>query len=168
MKKLVILALIPLIFGCKAFQKEIVISKDTIQSTLDKQFPFDKSMILMRITLMEPQIYFKNTNIGINLRYWGSYLEKEIEGKIDLNGHIRYEKGAFYMDSLELVTVTMNEKEFSSDGKFQKILVNLIKNYLECFPLYRLKQTDIKQNLAKLLLKDITVEGDNLKILIGL
>jgi hypothetical protein len=168
MNKLFILALIPLIIGCKTFQKEIVIPRDTIQSAIDKKFPFDRSMIVMRITLMEPKIYFKETNIGINLRYWGSYLEKEIEGKIDLNGHIRYEKGAFYMDSLQLVEATLNEKEFSSDGKFQKILVNLIKNYLECFPLYKLKQSDIKQNLARLLLRDISVDGDSLKIIIGL
>jgi hypothetical protein len=84
------------------------------------------------------------------------------------NGRIRYEKGAFYMDSLKLVDITMNEKEFSSEGKLQKIIINLIKNYLDSFPVYRLKQSDFKQEIARLFLKDIVVEGDSLKVIIGL
>lgn len=168
MKNLIILSLIPLLIGCKAFQKEIIISKDIIQSALDSKFPYNKSMLLARVELKEPTIYFKNTNVGINLKYWANFLEKEIEGTVDLNGHIRYEKGSFYMDSLELKEISMNEKEFSSEGKLRKILINLIKNYLECFPVYKLKQSDFKQSVAKLLLRDITVEGDNLKVTVGL
>lgn len=167
MNKLIIAAVLLVFVGC-GFKKEIVIPRDTIQTTLDKKFPFDRSMVVLRITLMEPKIYFKNTNIGINLKYWGSYLEKEIEGTMDLNGHIRYEKGSFYLDSLDIVEVSMNEKEFSSNGKLRKIVISLLKNYLECYPVYKLKQSDFKQNLAKLLLRDITVDGDNLKVVVGL
>jgi len=168
MKKFLILALLPLLFGCKAFQKEVIISRDTIQNALDKQFPYDKSFVIARLTLSEPEVYFKNTNVGINLRYAGNFLEKSVNGKIDLNEHIRYEKGKFYFDSLEIMELTMEEKEFSSEGKLKKSLLSLIRNYLECFPVYSLKQTNFKQSLAKLLLKDITIDGDNLMILIGL
>jgi hypothetical protein len=168
MKKLYILIFLPFILGCGSFQKEIVISRDTIQSAMAAKFPYDKNMVIAKVSLREPNIYFTGSNIGININYWANFLEKEIEGKVNINGHIRYEKGAFYMDSLELADITMNEKEFSSDGKLQKIVINLIKNYLDSFPVYRLKQSDFKQEIARLLLKDIVVEGDSLKIIVGL
>jgi hypothetical protein len=166
-KLIIVVLLVSLLVSC-CFKKEIVISRDAIQTMIDKKFPDDHNMVFMRIILMDPKIYFKNTNIGINLLYKGNYLEKEIEGKLDFNGHIRYKKGAFYLDSLEIVEVSMNEKEFSSNGKLNKIILNTLKNYLDNYPVYKLKQSDFKQNLAKLLLQDITVDGDNLKVVVGL
>jgi hypothetical protein len=168
MKKFFIMTLISTIFGCGSFHKEIVIPRDAIQSAIEKKFPYDKNMVLVRVSLKEPNIYFIGTNIGISINYWANFMEKEIDGRVGLNGHIRYEKGAFYMDSLDIKEVTMNEKEFFSDGKLKKALVNVIKNYLESYPIYRLKQTDFKQNLASLFLKNIIVDGDSLKILIGI
>jgi len=154
--------------SCKSFQKEIVIPRETIQTALDKKFPVDKNLIITRLTLKEPHVYFKNTNIGITLLYNGNFLEKEIEGNVDLNGHIRYKGGALFIDSLEIVELTVNEKEFSSNDKFRKGIINLVKNYLERYPVYTLKQSDFKQNVARLLLKDITTDEDNLKVTLGL
>jgi hypothetical protein len=62
----------------------------------------------------------------------------------------------------------MEEKSFSSDGKLSAIISSVIKNYIDGFPIYTLKQSDFKQNLAKMLLKNITVQDDSLCITIGI
>lgn len=153
---------------CGKFQKEIFIPRTLIQDTLEKKFPYDKSAIFARLTLSEPFSYFVDTCIGIKLKYRGTFLDKEINGNLDLKGSIKYEKGKFYLENFEIVELTMDEKEFDSKGKLQKIIFNMINNYFECFPVYTLKQTDFKQNIAKMLLKNITVNGDSLCVLIGI
>lgn len=153
---------------CGKFQKEIFIPRTLIQETIEKKFPYDKSAIIARFTLSEPVSYFIDTCIGIKLKYQGSFLEKEINGNINLKGSIKYEKGKFYLENFEIVKLTMDEKEFDSKGKLKKIIFNMIDSYFDCYPVYTLKQSDFKQNAAKLLLKDINVIGDSLCVLIGI
>lgn len=166
-KMLLIISSITIIY-CGKFQKEIFIPRTLIQNAVEKKFPYNKNAILARLTLSEPVTYLEDTSIGMRLKYKGSFLEKEIKGDLDFNGSIRYEKGKFFLENFEIVELTMDEKEFNSKGKLQKIIFNIIDNYFDCYPIYTLKQSDFKQNIAKMLLKDITVSGDSLCILIGI
>ncbi len=162
------LSIFSIFFNCSKFRKEIKIPQETIQKALAEKFPYDKNAVIARITLSEPKVYFKDSCIGIQMMYVGNFLEKEVAGDIDFNGHIVYEEGTFYIANFEIVNFTVDEKEFTSKGKLKKVVIKIIKNYIDGYPVYRLKQSDFKQNLAKLLLKDITFEGDNINILIGL
>ena len=156
------------ILNCEKFKKDVFIPRTTIQSAIEKKFPYDKSAIIARTTLTDPEIYFSDSAVGVKLKYWANLLEKEINGKLDLNGVIDYRKGKVYMKDLEIVELTMEEKEFDSKGKLIKIFKSMLNNYLDCYPVYTLDQSDFKQNLAKMLLKDITIKGDSLCITIGL
>ena len=40
----------------------------------------------------------------------------------------------------------------------------MVSSYLEDYPVYSLKQSDFKQEVARILLEDIAVSGDSLKI----
>jgi len=163
---------------CSKFQKNIIISKATIQETLEQKFPVDKNAVVARLTLLDPVVYFKENfkegfktdkaNIGLRLKYTGNFLEKEVSGNVDCNGFIIYKKGKFYLADFEIVEFSVDEKEFSSGGKLEKIIVKIVRNYIDSYPVYTLKQSDFKQNIARLLLKDITVSGENLNILIGI
>lgn len=169
MRKISMLVTFSLLFGgCGAFKKEIVIPKATIQDMLDKKFPIEKVTLLVRVTMSEPKIYFKNGNIGIIIKYWADALGKEVDGIVDVNTHVRYDNGSFYLSNIEIPMISMNDKEVDQDDKVSKVILSILRNYLETYPVYKLKQTDFKQNLAKLLLKDITVESESLKVLIGL
>lgn len=154
--------------NCEKFQKDIFIPRVAIQETLTKKFPYEKNVVVARTTLKDPEIYFQDSSLGIRLNYWANFLEKEINGKIDLNGSIKYHKGKFYLTNLDIVEFSMEEKSFSSGGKLSAIVSSVIKNYIDGFPIYTLKQSDFKQNLAKMLLKNITVQGDSLCITLGI
>ena len=157
-----------ILFNCDKFQKDIFIPRTTIQEAIEKKFPYDKSVVVARTTLTEPEIYFQDTSLGIKLNFNANFLEKEINGKLDLNGNIKYEKGKFYLRDLNIVNFSLDEKEFSSKGKLLKIIKNMLKNYIDVYPVYTLKQSDYKQNIAKMLLKNLTVKGDSLCVTIGL
>jgi len=170
MRNLIVIVMFALFtfVGCGKFQKEILISKDQIQSALDKKFPYDKNAIIARLTLDSTKVYFKGKNIGFKLSFYGNFLSKEIKGIVDFNGNIfyRHEKGAFYLKDFEIAQIAVNEANFSQKGKLEATVLKIVKNYLDDYPVYRLNQDDFKQNIAKLILKDISVQGENLSILL--
>lgn len=169
MKKVLMLLLVAFLFaGCGKFKKIINIPQSTIQDALDEKFPVDKNVVVARITLSSPEVYLKDPCIGMKMMYVGNLMEKEVQGDLDVNGHLVYRKGAFYLDDFKIVNFTVNEKEFSSEGKLKKIVMKILKNYMDGYPVYRLKQSDFKQSLAKLLLKDVVIFNDELVVTIGL
>lgn len=162
---LVILTLFSTI-GCGHYEKEILVSKDQIQSAIDKKFPYDKNLVVVRLTLDSAQIYFKETNIGVSLAYYGNFLRKEISGRVDFNGEIYYrpKKGAFYLREFEIVEFSVNQNDFSNSEKLQATVLKMLKNYLDDYPVYTLRRSDFKQNMARMVLKEVYVVGDNLAI----
>jgi len=169
--KLIILSIILISFvGCKIFEKTIIIPKTTIQGVLDSKFPIKKNMVLMKHTLSDPKVYFNGKNIGIKVNYKGMYLEKEIDADVDVAGKIFYnqKKGAFYLQNFDIVSFDVNDMNFTPSDKLKNGLINVLNNYIAKYPVYKLKQGDVKQSLAKLLLKDVSVQGNNLVILLSL
>jgi len=170
MKKVIIIAVCILFAfsGC-AFRKEIVIPRAKIQESVSKKFPYDKDVRIARFTVQTPEVYFKGKNIGLRAVYSGNLLKKEIRGSVDVNGSVVYkpETGAFYLHDFIISDLTVNEKDLLEKVKVQKIIDKIISNYLDGFFLYRLNPHDYKQNLARLLVKDIFVRNDDLVIVVG-
>jgi hypothetical protein len=97
-------------------------------------------------------------------------LDKEINGYFDLNGEIFYkpEKGAFYLHHFEIVDLVVNKANFSNKEKLKDVALNIVSNYLDNYPVYKLNPENFKQNIAKLLLKSVSVRDDNLAVLLSL
>jgi hypothetical protein len=171
-RNIVLVALVfpAFVINCGRFQKDIQIPKTTIQEMVDKKFPFDKNVVIARLTLDSPAVYFKDKNIGMKLNYYGNFLNKEIKGGIDFNGKITYrqKQGAFYLTDFNIVTITVSDANFSNEEKLKTTILKITNNYLDDYPVYRLDQTDFKQNIAKLLLRDLKIEGEELVITMGI
>jgi hypothetical protein len=152
------------------FEREIVISQAQIQEIVDQKFPIEKNLGFAKINLESPSIYFKNENIGIRLNYSGSILKKSASGVVDINSQIIYrqDKGAFYLSNFNIDEIAINEASFSDKEKIKTTVSNVLSFYLDDYPIYTLKQKDFKQNLAKLLLKDVKVQGDALVLTMGI
>ena len=167
---LLFIAFIIVFVGCEKFQKDIVIPRAKIQEGVEKSFPYTKNAILAKITLNDPRIYFKGEKLGVKILYVAESLGKKSIGFADFNGSVWYnqEKGAFYMSGFNLIEVTANESALSNKKGIKKAIESVANNYLEKFPVYRLKQSDYKQNLAKLLLKGLRIEGENLIVTVGI
>lgn len=167
MKKFIFIFII--FTACGTFEKEIEIPRDEIQEMVDAKFPYDKNVILARLTLESPNIYFVEKNVGMKLNYSGKFIEKEINGTINFNGQIYYkpEKGAFYLNEFNIVEIIVDDANFSQKENLQKTVTQIIDNYLDDYPVYTLKPENFKQKLAKLFLKDVFVRNENLVVVIG-
>jgi len=137
---------------------------------LDKKFPIDKNAVIARLTLDSPSVYFKKKNIGMKLHYYGNFLNKEITGCADFNGHLSYkrDKGAFYLTDFNIADIAVNDANFSNKEKLRAVVLKILNNYLDDYPVYRLDQKDFKHNLAKLMLKNLNIVGESLVITLGI
>jgi len=170
-KFILLLALFILtVSGCGKFEKEILISKKQIQEKLDARFPYDKNAVVARFTLDSARVYFKEDKIGFKLTFYGNFLSKEIRGQVDFNGKIIYKKenGAFYLNDFEIAEISVNESNFSQKSNLEAVILKIIQNYLDDYPICTLKQDDFKQSVATLVLKSVSVRDDNLVVLIAL
>ena len=170
MKKVIIIAVCMLFaFSSCAFQKEIIIPRAKIQELVSKKFPYDRNVIIARLTVQAPEVYFKGKRIGLKLSYNGNFLEEDIKGSVDFNGNIIYkpQTGAFYLSDFIISDITVNEYNFSEKAKIQKLIDDIISNYLNDFPVYRPNPDDFKQNLARLLVKDVFIRNDDVIIVLG-
>jgi len=154
--------------GC-ALHKEIVIPREKIQESVSRKFPYSKDVGIARFTLQDPEVYFKGRNIGLRAVYYGNLLDKEVRGSVDINGNVIYkpETASFYIHDFTIADITVNESNILEKVKYQKIIEKAISSYLEGIRIYRLDPHDSKQNLARSLVKDIFVRGDNLVLVLG-
>ena len=170
MKRVIIIVVSMLfVFSSCAFQKETIIPRAKIQELVSKKFPYDRNVLIARITVQAPEVYFKGKRIGLRLSYYGNFLGEEIKGSADFNGNIIYKSqtGAFYLSDFIISDIAFNEHDFSEKAKLQNLIDNIISNYLNQFPVYHLNPDDFKQNLARLLIKDVFVRNDDVIIVLG-
>ena len=151
------------------FQRDVTIRKYEIQNVIDPQFPVEKDVIIAKAELKYPDIYFNGDHLGMKLQYTGRFLKKPAEGQIDLRGPLIYkpEKGAFYLSKIEIVNFSVNKDSHSSKDKLQGTFEAILGDFIVTIPIYRLKQKDFKEDLAKLQLKKIHVENENLILTMG-
>lgn len=170
-KSLFLLSVIVTLFvsGCGNFHKTITIPKATIQGLIDKKFPVERNLIIARLKLETPSVYFKDQNIGIKMNYKGNFLTEEIHGSLDVNGRIAYkqDKGAFYLTDIYIEEFEVNGLNLSKENKIKIVIQNIANNCLEKYPVYQLNQDKFKQKIAKIFLKELTVKEETVVVRLG-
>jgi hypothetical protein len=156
--------------GCDKFKKDIPIPRVTIQEGLEKAFPYTKNIIIAKLTISDPVVYFKGENLGVKINYIASSIGKDYKGFADLYGEVYYRKdmGSFCMKGFKLVEASANDAYLSNNNKIQTAIESVMNNYLDKFPIYKLKVSEYKQNLARLLLQEIRIVGDKLIVKVGI
>lgn len=170
-KKLIFAAVTVLFFAaCTDSAKEILIPRAAIQKIADSIFPYEKNLLLASFKLQSPQIYFQGQYVGMKLQYYGNFLNKEVKGEAVLYGQILYKpsEGAFYVSNFQVADVTIDRPDIVSRERVKEYMTTLAGSYLKEYPVYRLNPNDYKQNLAKMLLKNIGIRGDNIVLNLGI
>lgn len=158
-------------FGCNPMEKEVSISKSTIQKMTEKKFPIEKESTYAKIRLASPQVYFSGDSIGMKMQYTATILIKQLTGTVSFKCKPVYkpENTSFFMSNFELTDFTVNGvNNFIGKDKLMQLISMAVNGMFNDTPLYQLNPNDYKQNLAKMLLKSVTVKGDNLVLLLSL
>ncbi len=74
----------------------------------------------------------------------------------------------FYLTNFDIINIEVNETNFSNEDKISSTIKAMVNSYFEDYPIYTIDPNDVKQNMTKLFLKDISVKGDNLALLLSL
>jgi hypothetical protein len=156
--------------GCKEFEKEILIPASTIQQMIDKKFPIEKRSFATNIRLSSPKVFFQDNNIGLSLQYSASVLKDEIDGNMSFTCKPVYkpESADFYLNDFVMTEITWNNESRLENDKLMGLISSIMNSIFKDHPLYKLNQDDYKQNLAKMVLKNVTVRGNNLVLLLSL
>ncbi len=167
----VIMLVLLAFLGCKGLDREISISKADIQKMADKKFPIEKNAALVNIRLYSPRVFFKDDSIGLALQYSANLLLTGISGNVSFKCKPVYkpENKSFYMSNFELTDITMdNAGGFTGKDKLMGFISMIVNGMLGDTPLYTLNPDDYRQNMARMVLKNVIVKGDNLVLTLSL
>jgi len=158
--------------GCTA-SYTIRFTAAEIQQSLNRKLPISKSKFLVRATLQSLEVALMEGPDRILLR---PQLEVSIAGQSALTGRalvegqIRYAPGSgeFFFDASKVVEVNVGGIPESMRQHAEDLIAMCAEAYLTITPVYRLKQTEFKQSLARMFLKSVKVRDGQLQVVIGI
>lgn len=161
---LLFLLLVGLLFSCNKTPLKITITEQKIQKALDKKFPYKKNLVVAEIKAYDPHVHIKEHSIYVDLSFSGSALSKSVEGSVKVAGDVHYkqETKAFYLKDFEIVELNLSKGEGKQKNRVISALNKFLPAYFHSFPVYKLNSKKYKQNLARMLLKNIKASEQGL------
>jgi hypothetical protein len=152
----------------------IEITPEQIQERLDRKFPIRKKyLMVLELTLADPEVALRegSDRVGFDVAAFTNVIvnAEDLEGTASVSSTIRYDRkeGALLLvdPRVEDLTISLLEEKYQ-DGV--KEVANIAADeYLDDYEIYKLDQSDFKQKIAKLIIKDVVVEDGLLKITLG-
>ena len=139
--------------------------------------PFTNTYLLIfKITLDNPRVTLPESSsrveagldVSLNIRIGDE--PKSLGGSIDASGTPAYvpEEGAFYLTDPVIEDLAVQGVPDEHAAKVNDVLTKALAAYYAERPIYTLKETDIKQSIARLVLKRVIVENGELVITLGI
>jgi hypothetical protein len=151
----------------------VELTQEQLQEQLDRGFPLEKGLLILKVRLSNPKVALKNGSDRIHFSV-DAGTDIQIEGLTPrgtgtIATRIRYspEEGAFYMSDPDL-SLRVDGMKAEKTDTISEVANILIKEYAAAYPVYRLKDDDVKQNVARMVLKDVKVESGVLRLCLGL
>ena len=157
--------------GC-SIRYTISLTAADIQQTLQRRLPISKSKLLVTATVRALNVELMESDNRILLR---PEVDVSLVGQSALRaravvaGQLRYapETGEFYFDKPAVTEVAIEGLPESLRVTAQEVIAKCAEGYLASAPVYRLKQGDFKQSLARLVLKSVQIRNGRLELVLG-
>jgi hypothetical protein len=161
--------LLAAVSGCAGLAREIVIPRADIQRMAEKRFPVKKHTTGADVELSSPEVFFQGNDIGISLRYGARLLMGELKGDIAFTCRPVYrpEDRSFYMSDFTITRITVDGAGGLENDNIRGWISSALNGLFRDHALYTLKQDDFRQDLAAMVLKEVTVRGDDLVLRIS-
>jgi len=155
----------------------INITQGMIDAALARKFPKDKTYLkIVRVTYLNPRAVFlpdeDKVRVSLDVKVAvgvPDLLEKSYSGSAALVTRIGYKPAdyQFYLEQPELQSLEVLKMPENYRAALQEGLNHLAGELGEAVPIYKLTKNDTKTNLAKLLLKDVTIRKDKVVVTLG-
>lgn len=179
MKKAAVLLAVLAVAALMAYQalkgKTILIAltQSEIQTALDKRFPVEKGALIFKVRFSDPVVQLQHGSDKIHFEISAAAdfsineVTPESRGLIEAGIGYRPKDGEFILldPRLDLNVEGLSEEK---NRKIVEVSNLILSSYVSEYPVYRLSRADVKQNMARLVLRDVRVDGGVLKITLGL
>ncbi len=160
-----------LLMGCSV-SYTISMTASEIQQSLQHKLPISKSKLLVTATVRALDVEFMESDNRVLLRPEVDLSlvgQSALRGRAVVSGQIRYapETGEFFFDEPTVAELAIEGLPESLRATAEEIIASCAEGYLASAPVYRLRQSDFKQSLAKLILKSVQARNGRLEIVIG-
>lgn len=171
---LILAAVVAAVLFMKVGHKNLTLtfSREDLQRDISAKFPFDQKLLFINVTYSNPDVILNDGSdrIGIGLdaaaKLSGDQL---VKGHVQGDWKIRYEpaEGAFYFDDPNLTQFDFGGLSPAAQEQIARVAKPLMEAYLRRVPVYRLKQGDFRQDLARAVLKSVAVRQGKLYVVVG-
>ncbi|MEH6542492.1 MAG: DUF1439 domain-containing protein [Porticoccaceae bacterium] len=153
------------------------IPENEIQQKMAEKLPLTKSyLFIFSVTFDNPRVELTNSSERINagldviLNIKLGEKKKPLGGSLDVSGSIRYsrEEGQFYLTDPMIEALSIQGIPDKYISKATTVLEKALADYYSTHPIYRLKEGDAKQATARLILKNVLIENEELVITLGI
>lgn len=184
MRKILVVATIVLLLAIAGIYfyfsgKEYIlkIPEITIQQKMAEKLPLTNSyFFIFRVTFDNPRVELTdgseriNAGLDVILNIKLSAEETPLGGSIDVSGGIRYapEEGQFYLTDPVIEDLSIQGIPDKYLTKATTVLEKALADYYADHPIYKLKSGDAKQVAARLVLKNVVIENEELVVTLGI
>jgi Protein of unknown function (DUF1439) len=166
------LALLACCFAGCSTSYTVRLTAAEVQQALGKKLPVSKSKLLITATVRALDVEFAEGFDRILLRPEVDVSvagQRALSGRALAEGQIRYApaSGEFFLDQPQVKEVVIAGLPDAARPLAEELIARLGESYLDTMPVYRLRQSDFKQSLAKLVLKSVRVRHGRMEIVIG-
>lgn len=155
-----------------AFSYKLEISESEIQQRVTAMMPIQKSKFLLTVILSDPKVsLIKNTNEVAVSSPIEVMAPAGIKGSgfVKLQGSLSYDakSGEFFLRNPTIVEFEVNKLPEKYKQQAKLVVQTATENVLAKHPIYKLKDDNLKQKLAKAVLKSVTVKEQKLLVVLG-
>lgn len=147
------------------------ISKSEIQQRLAAQMPLKAKKLLVKVVLTNPVVdLLKDGNrIGVAADFEARLPGLKGKGRVNIAGDLSYdaEKGEFFLHRPEIVSFDVDKLPDQYAEDLRRIVQSVAAKALEDHPIYKLRDDDVKQRLAKAMLRSVAVKDEKLVVVLS-
>ncbi|UHQ55062.1 MULTISPECIES: DUF1439 domain-containing protein [Microbulbifer] len=156
---------------------ELRISEAQILETLESNLPLTRTyLVIFDLTLDNPRIALNaetgrvNAGLDITLDIKSREGSKGYRGAADVSGVPSFvaENGEFYLQQIVVENLEIEGMDDKQLARARNAVQVALTEYYRNHPIYRLKDNSARQRLARMALKDINIEGNELVVTLGL
>ena len=155
----------------------LTFSEEQIRQKLSGKLPLTKTyFFIIHVTLNNPRIELREgshrINAGMDVILNISLLNERnsLGGSVDVSAQVTYrpETGEFFLADPLVERFSVHGIPEKLTSRVNEAMGKALNEYYAAHPIYTLKATDAKHAAARLLLKDVTVQGRAVVVTLGL
>ncbi|HMN34453.1 MAG TPA: DUF1439 domain-containing protein [Chiayiivirga sp.] len=165
------------VWWLKGRSLEVRVTEPQLRAQLAERFPVERTvLLLLRWRLTDPSLAFlpqrQRVAVGIdvrlNLRLEGG--RSDLGGRIELETGVRYDeaRGALFLVDPVITRLVIDGLPERHAQRATDSVRELLAEVFSQRPVYTLNPLDLKQGSARLLLRELRIEGDAVVVRLGL